>query len=393
MLSFDLPPGKRLLFALRAALILLAGVNFACDGHSNVSPNDVTPPSTTRSYAYITNGVDNTVTSYKVDPSTGALSGIGYSAVGRLPSAVVTLHTANGNFLYVANKDDNTVSQFSINPSGTLSALAPPTVKTGKSPVALLQTRFEEFVYDRIYVANQVDNSISIFHVNTDGTLGIVGTSAANGTGPMKLSISVSGLHVLNGGNNTLATFDVVSDAAGGLKANKTDALVSGIFPTDMIQYDAFFITDSKNNKVIPYGDELGLTLGKAVTVPKTPVSITFCPNAEAGGLAHGVFVGSSEGAIYQYSYNPAVSITDLQPQTAAPVTFPAQQVVVKAGTSVSYTLYALLSHSNTVQVYTIDGIALNPASVKTTPTGTLPTDIAFADINISTGDVQTTVK
>ena len=390
MLSFDLPPGKRLLFALRAALILLAGVNFACDGHSNVSPNEPAPPSTTRSYAYITNGSDNTVTSYKLDPATGAITGTGYTSVGKFPVAVVTLHTANGNFLYVANKDDNTVSQFSISPSGTLSALSPPTVKTGKSPVALLPTRSNEFVYDRVYVANQADSTISIFHVNTDGTLGIVGTSAANGTGPIKLAISVSGLRVLNVGSNTLSTFDVLSDAAGGLKANTTDALVSGVFPTDMTYFDSFFITESKNNRVLPYGDELALRLGHVVTVPNTPVSITFCPNP-ANGTAYGVFVGSSAGAIYQYRYDPVVSNTALSPQQAPPITFPAQQVVVKATTS--GTLYALLNASSTVQGYTIDGITLNPASVKTARTGTNPTDIAFADISISTGDVQTTVK
>ena len=83
-------------------------------------------------------------------------------SVGLNPLAM-TVDPTN-NFLYVVNHGSNTVSAFRINPStGEMSALNPSSVSTGSSPVAITMHSSGEF----LYVSNNASSNVSGFNVNT----------------------------------------------------------------------------------------------------------------------------------------------------------------------------------------------------------------------------------
>src|ERR1051326_7134247 len=119
MLSFGNTPRAKILIVLRASLLLLAGINFACGGGSSSSGSSgATSP--TFPFVYVTNEADNTVTEYRVNTA-GALQLIGSVQTGRRPGGIITTTTDTeivtgdpSGMVFVLNRDDNTISQYYI---------------------------------------------------------------------------------------------------------------------------------------------------------------------------------------------------------------------------------------------------------------------------------------
>ncbi len=136
-------------------------------------------------FAYVpdndTNGV-NGVGQYTIDPNTGVLTPVAKSPTapaGNGPTAAVVDPTSQ--FAYVTNRLDNTVSMYSIDQtSGGLSQLG--TVPVGPQPFQILFDPSGKF----LYVVNE-GGPASIFTVKSNGTLSTVG---AGGTGTASLSIA-----------------------------------------------------------------------------------------------------------------------------------------------------------------------------------------------------------
>ncbi len=83
-------------------------------------------------------------------------------SVGLNPVAM-TVDPTN-NFLYVVNHDASTVSSFRINPTtGALGALNPATVSTGARPVAIAMHSSGKF----LFVSNSASSNISAFNADT----------------------------------------------------------------------------------------------------------------------------------------------------------------------------------------------------------------------------------
>jgi DNA-binding beta-propeller fold protein YncE len=92
----------------------------------------------------------------KMDPAGSPVS------VGLDPMAMTVDPTKN--FLYVVNHGSSTVSGFRINPSsGALSALNPATASTGASPVAVTMHSSGKF----LFVSNNASSNVSGFNVST----------------------------------------------------------------------------------------------------------------------------------------------------------------------------------------------------------------------------------
>ena len=70
-------------------------------------------PANAQSFAYVANFSDGTVSAYKIDSTTGALSLVASIATGAHPVSVAV--DPSGKFVYVANFGDNTVSAYTIN--------------------------------------------------------------------------------------------------------------------------------------------------------------------------------------------------------------------------------------------------------------------------------------
>ncbi|MFZ0638169.1 MAG: beta-propeller fold lactonase family protein [Candidatus Acidiferrales bacterium] len=121
-------------------------------------------------FAYVSNQNDDTVSMYSVNQTTGVLRPLTPATVATGPSPVgVTLDP--GGYAYVPNEGGNTISVYSINTDGTLTSTG--TVTTGNQPtsVAVPSSRFA-------YVVNRLDDAVSTYTIN-DST----GNLTPNGTG------------------------------------------------------------------------------------------------------------------------------------------------------------------------------------------------------------------
>ncbi len=171
------------------------------------NPRSVTIDPTGR-FAYVAH--DSGVTAYYINPSSGALSFVGTVGAGVTPSSVTVDPT--GKFAYVVNNGGTTVSAYSINAStGELSSET--TIPTGTNPKAIAIDPTGKFAY----VANNGANSVSGYSIDpATGVLASIDTDAVSGgneptilagTGPMSVTIDISGsyVYVANSGGDVWA--------------------------------------------------------------------------------------------------------------------------------------------------------------------------------------------
>ena len=113
---------------------------------------------------------------YTIDSIIGVLTPNTPSVVaaGNQPTSVAVEHS--GKFAYVVSRLDNTVSMFTINAtSGTLSL--PATPATGSEPFRIAIDPSGHFAY----VANENGASVSIYALESHGTLTPAGSAAIQG--------------------------------------------------------------------------------------------------------------------------------------------------------------------------------------------------------------------
>jgi 6-phosphogluconolactonase (cycloisomerase 2 family) len=128
-------------------------------------------------FVYVTNVTTDSVNVYQVctelngtnclslpdDVHNARMNPVGIPVPVGLAPVAMTIDPTN-NFLYVANHDSNTVSGFRVNPTtGALSRLNPATVSTGLGPVALTMHSSGKF----LYVSNNGSSNVSGFNADT----------------------------------------------------------------------------------------------------------------------------------------------------------------------------------------------------------------------------------
>jgi len=107
--------------------------------------------------------VNGTCGTQDVTPTNNTLIPVGSPVSVGLDPVAMTVDPTN-NFLYVVNHTSSTVSSFRINPTtGALSALNPSTVSTGSNPVAITMHSSGKF----LYVSNNGSSNISGFNADT----------------------------------------------------------------------------------------------------------------------------------------------------------------------------------------------------------------------------------
>jgi 6-phosphogluconolactonase (cycloisomerase 2 family) len=172
-------------------------------------------------FLFALNGNDNTISTYYIDPIGGGLTDastltvpivpvVNGTGVGSLPYEGTIDPT--GRFLYVANNLDNTVTSFSVNTAtGALTEIGTPT-NAGNGPTMVLTDRSGKF----LYVVNNIDGTISGFAINaTTGALTALATvpafPATAGNSPFFGAVDPSNkyLYVGNFGDDTLSGFSI----------------------------------------------------------------------------------------------------------------------------------------------------------------------------------------
>lgn len=155
------------------------------------SPLSVTVDPTGK-FAYVANQVDDTVSMYMVNPSTGVLTPTSPATVSTGISPFGVTVDPSGRFAYVPNTydDNNTVSQYTVDSAtGVLRPNTPSTAVAGIQPTAVAIDPSGRFAY----VVNRVADSVSMFMINQNtGALAPNGTVGAGGE-PFRMVFDASG--------------------------------------------------------------------------------------------------------------------------------------------------------------------------------------------------------
>jgi 6-phosphogluconolactonase (cycloisomerase 2 family) len=161
-----------------------------------LSPNYVVAPGYTYSLTVGPNGflyfpdIDHgTVTVFQIDESAGQLANAGSFATGTGPgSAPLSIaFNPSGTYAYVVNTVDNSVTQFTVNPSTGALSMNGPDVPTGRGPAWVVVDPSGSFVF----VTNSLDGTISQFAISSSGRLTPNGTFSLEGqTAPVAMTFA-----------------------------------------------------------------------------------------------------------------------------------------------------------------------------------------------------------
>jgi DNA-binding beta-propeller fold protein YncE len=92
----------------------------------------------------------------------------------------------NGQFLYAANVNSSTVTVFRVDPgTGALTDIQTPSPATGTDPNFVIVHPNQQW----LYTADNVGNVLSRFVINADGTLATP-TTSPSGNGPQSIGIT-----------------------------------------------------------------------------------------------------------------------------------------------------------------------------------------------------------
>ncbi len=239
-------------------------------------------------FLYVANAGSNNISSFSIDPSTGKLSQLPGSPFSVGLSPLNMKLAPSGNVLYVTGSSGaglpGYVQAFTLN-AGVVSNVPVPgsPYQVGMIPQGLAINPAGTF----LYAGNAApDNSISIFAINSDGSLAEVSGSpiGESYTGPIALLVDNSGkyLYVANVGSNLLAGFSIGSD--GGLSLLSSSPFATSAQPSFIASDPAghyLFVGNQSGTKVQSFGLDTGsgtLTSIASYSVPGTASSIAVTP-------------------------------------------------------------------------------------------------------------------
>ena len=171
--------------------------------------NNTSVAVTCAAFSYVTDAADNTLSSYSVDATTGALAVIGPpTATGASPNAIVGVADFGRRLVFVANKDSNDVSAFSVNSTtGALTTVPGSPFAAGTEPKAIADVG-----KTYLYVANAGSDNISAYTIDANTGALTPRSPATYATGKAPSSIAVAGGFVFvanNGGSNDISAFSI----------------------------------------------------------------------------------------------------------------------------------------------------------------------------------------
>ncbi len=157
-------------------------------------------------YSYVTNAADNTLSSYSVNVTTGAVAAIGTpTATGESPYATA----ATAGYVFVGNEVSNDISAFAVDPTtGALTAVPGSPFAAGTDPKAMVI--YQTGGSYNLYVANAGSDNMSVYTVDA-ATGALAGPSTtATGKSPTSIVILNDNLFVANhGGSNDISVFNI----------------------------------------------------------------------------------------------------------------------------------------------------------------------------------------
>jgi 6-phosphogluconolactonase len=190
----------RMKFRGLAALLSL-GLLISCSSKKSTSPSTGT--------LYVTTQGDSLVSAFNIDLGTGKITANGSGvATGSVPSAMVL--TSAGDAAFVANRGSDDISSYTVNADGTLAAVSG-TQAAGTTPMGMAIDSA-----GHLFVANQGSDNISVFSVSGTTLAEVTGSPFATAPGPISVAVTPDAkfLYVANQFNNTVSAYSVDSSGA-----------------------------------------------------------------------------------------------------------------------------------------------------------------------------------
>jgi 6-phosphogluconolactonase len=267
-----------------------------------------------KKFLYVANTADNTISLFKIDSSSGALTEVMPRTPTGLNPASLSMDTT-GSFLYASNNGSNSISAYSIDStSGVLTELAGSPVGTATGPNYLTVSPTGKF----LYVLDTNLQLITVYPISS-GALQ-PGSAFPVGFAPFAFAIDPAEnfMYVANAGTNTIVSGSVsqftINSATGALTLVADSAFPTGTNPVAMLVHPTgkyLYVVNSGTDNVSQFSidsttgvlTELTTT---TVSTGTTPIFIVFDP---IGGF---VDVGSQGSKnITEYTVTKTVGTID----------------------------------------------------------------------------------
>jgi len=330
-------------------------------------------------FGYVANSGDDSVGTYSVSSSTGALTS-GSPALVLQPFAVAA--DPYGRFVYVTSDGNpGSVSAFSINTNGSLTSIGTgvPTENNPRAAVVDPSSRF-------LYVANQnsggLNGSVSVFSIDANGALS-GGATTSVGNEPSALAVDPTGqyLYVLNQNNPNIPNPGSVSI----FSINATDGSLSGGTTAGTGVQPSAVTTDPGGRFLYVVNRDSG-----AFT---SSIDI-YAIDASTGGLGSGIGTAATGGDpvaigadpkgrfMYVANYNDSTAASYVRSDTTGllsaptPVSVAVSPVAVVVDPSARFTY--VVSDGSSISVFGINSTSGVLSGLSNAPTGTAPTSLAL---------------
>jgi len=282
--------------------------------NSNIASAVVTCVNQPLGFAYVTNGGDNTVTSYVI-ASDGTLVQFGAPvATGTTPSSSAT-NPGNATNLYVTNLASNSISGYTVDPNtGVLSPIAGGPLATGLASPAAVSTGFTTDG-DVLYVANSAGNSVSAYTITGGGNSltsvagkppSVPGSPYATGTRP------VAGTFLPLPSPSTYYNYYTANAGSNNISGYEVDRALGPTF--------AGTLTEIPNDPITGPGSPYATGLSPSSIVSETLHGYVFAAGPTDGDIWEYLVVSTTSGALASqgpqanYPGVNSLAILDLNP-------------------------------------------------------------------------------
>ncbi|HTP57999.1 MAG TPA: beta-propeller fold lactonase family protein [Spirochaetia bacterium] len=239
----------------------------------------------TGSFLYVSNGSDDTISAFRIDPATGnlaPLAGQPFSVGTYMPACLVCMKTASGSFLYATSQTSMGapyVLGFKIGPTGALSATGQGFISAAGALSSIAANAALPYIYVTIQAMPGWVQTFQV--VDPSGTLQNEGTTPTPGDIPFSLAADPLGKYLFAGDPNTMSRFDV----AGGTPGVNSSLSVSGNHQSMVVDptgSDLYVAENSSSGTVLAYKIApagLSAVTGSPFAAGIYPCSITVDPS------------------------------------------------------------------------------------------------------------------
>ena len=328
-------------------------------------------------FSYVSNAADNTISTFSVDATTGAIASASPPVtVGLSPYAIAsTVYSRDFKYLYVVNNGSNDVSVFGVDyASGKLTAISGSPFAAGMKPQALALYSFAnagdyacsppQCTHSYLYVANAGSDDVSVFGVDRGSGVPTPMSPASYpaGTGPSVLAIHPSRpfLYTANtGGSSDISAFLI--NYTGGLAPIAGSPFPSG-GSVSSLAFGAggkfLYAANASGGSVGIYGFGVDTTAGALTVLSSFPYPVPSC----------NYIVADQIGAYLYATTGTSVIGYSIEANTGALSPLPGFPIAVGDVQSVSIDPTNQFLYVANGSVGTVTGFVLNGATGELTP-------------------------